>query len=127
DRREADRLAGPEQRVRPLCEEERPLGQLHALLLGVIPVVEPDADDLPGPVDAEEGTNVDRHDGGTGGRQRMALNGPTSLIAPVLNGTRTVEPRRTCSGSARSGRSSPSPSVTTRTEYAGSSCSPPRM
>ena len=41
-----DRLAGADQRVRPLREQERPLGQLDALLLRVVAVVEADADDL---------------------------------------------------------------------------------
>ena len=37
---------GPDQRVRPLREEERPLRKVDALLLGVVAVVEADADDL---------------------------------------------------------------------------------
>ena len=39
-------VAVRDQRVRPLREEQRALGQRDALLLGVVAVVEADADDL---------------------------------------------------------------------------------
>ena len=51
DRRDHDRIAGADQRGRVLREEERRLGQLDSLLLGVVPVVETDADDLAGTID----------------------------------------------------------------------------
>ena len=51
--REHDRLAGLDQRGRELGEQDRRLGQIASLLGGVIVVVQPDADDLPRPVDLE--------------------------------------------------------------------------
>ena len=44
-------VAGGDQGVRPLGEEQRPLGQGDALLLRVVAVVEADADDFLGEVD----------------------------------------------------------------------------
>ena len=46
ERRDHDRIAGPDQRGRELREEERRRRELGSLLLRVILVVEPDADDL---------------------------------------------------------------------------------
>src|SRR5439155_10863753 len=51
--RDDDRLARPDQGVRPLRKEERRARQLGALLLRVVAVVEPDADDLARDVDRQ--------------------------------------------------------------------------
>src|SRR5439155_1588855 len=51
DLRDPDRVTVRDQGVRPLGEEERPLGQVDALLLRVVAVVEADADDLLGGLD----------------------------------------------------------------------------
>src|SRR3954470_16316030 len=46
DGRDADRITVADQGVRPLREEQRPLGQRDALFVGVVAVVQPDTDDL---------------------------------------------------------------------------------
>src|SRR6185436_19750686 len=53
DRRDHDRLAWPDERRRPLREEERRLRELGALLLRMVAVVEADADDLPRTLDRQ--------------------------------------------------------------------------
>ena len=58
DRRDHDRLARPDQRVRPLREQQRLLRQLDALLLGVVPVVETDADDLARTLDRQHAATL---------------------------------------------------------------------
>ena len=66
DGRDDDRLARADERVRPLGEEEGLRGDLHALLLRVVAVVETDADDLPGALDRQHGANLLRR-----GEQRV--------------------------------------------------------
>ncbi len=51
--REDDCLSRSDQRVRPFREEKRRGRQLGALLLGVVAVIEADADDLARPLDRE--------------------------------------------------------------------------
>ena len=51
--RDHDRLAGPDQGIRPLREQQRRGGQLRPLFLRMVAVVQADADDLLGPIDGE--------------------------------------------------------------------------
>src|SRR5207344_931956 len=55
DRRDDDRLAGADERGRPLREQERRRRQLGALLLRVVAIVQANADDLPGTLDGQHG------------------------------------------------------------------------
>ncbi len=51
DRGDPDLVAGRDERVRPFREQERPFGEVDALLLRVVAVVQTDADDLLGRCD----------------------------------------------------------------------------
>ena len=71
DRRDDDRLARADQGRRPLREEERLRRKLRALLLGVVGVVQADADDLSRTLDRQHGRNLLRSQ-----RWRVRYHGP---------------------------------------------------
>ena len=68
--RDHDRLAVPDQRRRPLGEDHRHIGDGELGLLGVVAVVEADADQLAGHHGMRERDGVERRALALGGRER---------------------------------------------------------
>src|SRR5439155_18753906 len=83
DRWESDRLAGPDDGVVELGEQQRARRQVLARLPGVLLVVEADADDLPR-LDRRQQLDVGQKDG-TAGRRRREDVVPTRADGVALD------------------------------------------
>ena len=85
--RQDDRLARADERVRPLGEQQRRRRQVGALLLRVVAVVQPDADDLRRTIDRERhGRNLPAPASSPQGAWMASMT--TRLPRPLLRGCR---------------------------------------